>query len=173
MSEHSGAIDRLRALIISRENPSSIAHSARAALAAVVALLVAHLFRLPESYWAPITALAIVQSILGASLPISAQWFAGTAVGAAVGALIGTYFPGNVLVFGMAVFAIGVFCAALGAERSLYRYASITLAIVMLVPRPSSEWVGAAHRFFEVSIGIAVGLAVTALWPERSETSTR
>ena len=166
-------IDRLRALIIATENPSSIAHSARVAVAAVASVLVAHLFRLPESYWAAITALAIVQTILGASLPISAQWFAGTAVGAAVGARVGTYFPGNVLVFGMAAFVIGLFCAALGVERSLYRYASITLAIVMLVPRPSSEWVGAVHRFFEVSIGIAVGLAVTALWPERSENPSR
>jgi hypothetical protein len=25
----------------------------------------------------------------------------------------------------------------------------------------------AVHRFFEASIGIAVGLAVTAIWPER------
>jgi len=28
-------------------------------------------------------------------------------------------------------------------------------------------WVIAAHRFAEVSIGIAVGLIVTALWPEK------
>jgi len=25
----------------------------------------------------------------------------------------------------------------------------------------------ALHRFFEVSVGIAVGLAISALWPER------
>jgi len=37
----------------------------------------------------------------------------------------------------------------------------------LLVPRPNSQWVIAVHRFFEVSIGIAVGLAVITLWPER------
>jgi uncharacterized membrane protein YccC len=162
------AIDRVRTLIVAKENPSSITHSARTAVAAVASLLVAHLFRLPEAYWAAITTLVTMQSTLGASLPISAQRFAGTAVGAAVGALVGTYFPGNVLFFGIAVFVIGLFCAALRVDRTAYRYASITVAMVMLIPRSHSEWVTAVHRFFEVSIGIAVGLAVTTLWPERT-----
>jgi uncharacterized membrane protein YgaE (UPF0421/DUF939 family) len=75
-------------------------------------------------------------------------------------------FPGNILVFGIAVFVIGIFCAAFWVERSAYRYASITLAIVMLVTRSNRAWVIAVHRFLEVSIGIGVGLAITALWPE-------
>src|SRR5208337_4336369 len=154
-------------LIVAKDNPSSLTHSARTAVAAVVSLLVARLFRLPEAYWASITTLIVMQSTLGAALPISAQRLAGTAVGAAVAAVIGTYFPGNVLVFGIAVFAIGLVCAGFRVERSAYRYASITLAIVMLVPRSNSEWVIAVHRFCEVSMGIAVGLAITALWPER------
>src|SRR5271165_4559417 len=161
------AIDQLRRLIIAKENPSSITQSARTAVAAVVSLLVAHLFRLPEAYWAAISTLIVMQSTLGAALPISAQRFAGTAVGAVVAALVGTHFPGNVLVFGIAVFVIGLVCAAFRVERSAYRYASITLAIVMLVPRSNNEWVIAVDRFFEVSIGIAVGLAFTAIWPER------
>jgi uncharacterized membrane protein YccC len=160
------AIDQLRKLIIAKENPSSIQHSVRTAVAAVVSLLVARLFRLPEAYWAAISTLIVMQSTLGAALPISAQRFAGTAVGAAVGAVVGTYFPGNILVFGIAVFVIGILCAAFRVERSAYRYASITLAIVMLVTRSNREWVIAVHRFLEVSIGIAVGLAITALWPE-------
>jgi len=134
------AIDRLRTLIIAKENPSSTTHSARTAVAAVASLLVAHVFRLPEAYWAAIATLVTMPSTLAASLPISAQRFAGTAVGAAVGAFVGTYVPGNVLFFGIAVLVIGLFCAAFRVERSAYRYASITLAIVMLVPRSNSEW---------------------------------
>src|SRR5271157_1315823 len=128
------AIDQLRKLIIATENPSSITHSARTAVAAVISLLVAHLFRLPEAYWAAITTLIVMQSTLGAALPISAQRLAGTAVGAAAGALAGTYFPGNVLLFGIGVFAIGALCAAFRVERSAYRYAGIALAIIMLIP---------------------------------------
>ncbi len=160
-------IGRLRRLIVAKQNPSSITHAGRTAVSAVVSLLVARLFRLPEAYWAPITTLIVMQSTLGAALPISAQRLAGTAVGAAFGALIGTYFPGNVLFFGIGVFLIGILCAAFGVERSAYRYASIALAIVMLITRSSAKWVIAVHRFLEVSIGIAVGLAITALWPER------
>ena len=35
-------------------------------------------------------------------------------------------------------------------ERNAYRYAGVTMAIVMLVPAHSG-WVVALHRFFEVS----------------------
>jgi uncharacterized membrane protein YccC len=163
--------DRFRTLIVAKENPASVTHSARTAVAAVASLLVAHLFHLQEAYWAAITALAVMQSTLGASLPSSAQQLAGTALGAAAGALVSAYFPGNVLFFGLAVFAIGLVCAALRVERSAYRYASATLAIVLLVPRPNSQWVIAVHRFFEVSIGITVGLAVITVWPERKSDS--
>jgi len=74
------------------------------------------------------------------------------------------YFPTNVWAFGVAAFIIGLLCVVLRVERSAYRYASITLAIVMLVPRSTSGRLVAVHRFFEVSIGIAVGLAFFALW---------
>jgi uncharacterized membrane protein YgaE (UPF0421/DUF939 family) len=134
-----------------------------------VAYLIARLIRLPEAYWATVAAMIVMQSTLGAALPVSAQRFAGTAIGALVGAAAGTYFGGNVWAFGAGVFAIGVLCAVLRVERSAYRYASITLAIVMLVPRSASPWVIAIHRFFEVSLGIAVALVVSGLWPERVE----
>lgn len=166
------AIDQLRKLIIAKENPSSITQSARTAVAGVASLLVAHLFRLPEAYWAAISTLIVMQSTLGAALPISAQRFAGTAVGAVVAALVGTYYPLNILAFGAAVFMVGLLCAAFRVERSAYRYASITLAMVMLVAHSNKEWVIALHRFFEVSIGIVVGLVMTALWPEENSTAS-
>jgi uncharacterized membrane protein YccC len=61
---------------------------------------------------------------------------------------------------------VGIVFAPLRLERSSYRYAGMTMAIVMLVPAHSG-WVLALHRFFEVSVGIAVGLVISALWPER------
>ena len=158
--------ERLIRWIRSEENPSTIEHSTRTAVAAVLSLLVARLLRMPEAYWAPIATLVVMQSTLGAALPISAQRFAGTALGAWVGGLVANRYQGNTFAFGMAVFAIGVLCAGVRIERAAYRYASITLAIVMLVARNESAWTAAAHRFIEVSVGIAVGLAVTAAWPE-------
>jgi uncharacterized membrane protein YccC len=160
-------IGPLGKLLVSRKNPSSLVHAARTAVAAIVSYLIARLFRLPEAYWAPISTLIVMQSTLGVALPISVQRFAGTGIGAAVGAVAATWFRGNVWAFGMAVFLVGVFCAVLRVDRSAYRYASITLAIVLLVTRSASGWLIAVHRFFEVSLGIAVGLVLSALWPER------
>jgi uncharacterized membrane protein YccC len=160
-------IEQLSKLIVARENPSSLVNAARTAVAAIVSYLVARLFRLPEAYWASISTLIVMQSTLGAALPVSVQRFAGTAIGAAVGAATVTFFGGSFWTFGIAVFLVGILCAVLRVERSNYRYASITLAIVMLVPRSTSAWLIAIHRFCEVSLGIAVGLMLSAIWPER------
>jgi uncharacterized membrane protein YccC len=157
-------VDRLRKLIIAKENSVSVTHSARTAAIAVISFFVAELLRLPEAYWAAITTLIVVEST--SATPISAQYFVGTAVGAAIGGFAGSYFSGNVFVFGLCILAIGAFLAPLGVERSAFRYAGTTLAIVMLVPSHSG-WLVALHRFFEVSVGIAVGLGITAIWPER------
>lgn len=152
--------------IIGKENPLTVKHSVRTAVAAVVSFFVARWFGLSESYWAAITTLVVMQSTLGASLPISVQRLAGTALGGAVGALAGTYYPGNALVFGACVLLLGIVFAPFHLERNAYRYAGITLAIIMLVPGHSGRII-ALHRFFEVSVGIAVGLALSAVWAER------
>lgn len=147
-------------------NRQSLVHSARTAFAAVISLLVARLFRLPEAYWASISTLVVMQSTLGAALTVSEQRFAGTALGAALAALVGTFFPSSVAVFAIAVVLAGMLCAVLRLNHSGYRFASITLAIVMLIGHSDAAWVVALHRFLEVSVGIAVGLALMALWPE-------
>ena len=158
---------KLLDLIVAQKNPSTVENAARTAVAAVASYLVARLVRLPEAYWASISTIVVMQSTMGAALPVSVQRFAGTAIGAAVGGFALSAVPGNLWVFGIATFLIGVFCAALRIERSAYRYACITLAIVMLVPHNSSPWLIPVHRFFEVSLGIAMGLVISAVWPER------
>jgi uncharacterized membrane protein YccC len=147
-----------------------LVHSARTAIAALASLLVARLFRLPEAYWAPITTLVITQSSLGAALAVSWQRFAGTALGAIVGAIAASYFVPGGLILAAGIFILGLLSAALHADRSAYRFGGITLAIVLLIPKAGSAWRIAFHRFAEVSIGIAVALVLTALWPEREDT---
>jgi uncharacterized membrane protein YgaE (UPF0421/DUF939 family) len=143
-----------------------LVHSTRTAVAAVLSILVARLFRLPEAYWAPVTTLVITQSSLGAALTVSRQRFAGTAIGAALSALVATYFEPRVFVFGVCVFLAGFICFFAHLDRSAYRFAGVTLAIVLLLPRPAPAWKIAFHRFAEVSIGIAVALLLATLWPE-------
>jgi uncharacterized membrane protein YgaE (UPF0421/DUF939 family) len=107
-----------------------------------------------------------MQSTLAATLLLSIERIVATAVGAVTAALLATYFTGNVLLFAVAVFVLGLLCTAFRMEKSAYRYASVTLAIIMLIPRSNPAWIVAVHRFFEVSVGILVALAVTAVWPE-------
>jgi uncharacterized membrane protein YccC len=167
MSGESMESKAIRKFVVASENPMSITHAARTAAGAVASLLIARFFRLPEPYWAPITSIVVMQSTLAVAISISAQRFAGTAVGAAAGALVAIYFPGSTLAFGLMVLAVGIWCAEFHVDRSAYRYAGITLAIVVLIPHAESPWVIAIHRFAEVSLGIAVGLAFMAAWPER------
>ncbi|HXA77537.1 MAG TPA: FUSC family protein [Candidatus Acidoferrales bacterium] len=147
-----------------------IVHAVRTAIAAVASLLIARLFRLPEAYWAAIATMIVMQSTLGAAWSISKDRLAGTALGAAAGALLATYAGQNIAVFGAGVFALGVICAILRVERGAYRYAGITLVIVMLIARTQAPWIVAIHRFIEISVGIGVGLSLTAAWPERQTT---
>jgi uncharacterized membrane protein YgaE (UPF0421/DUF939 family) len=49
----------------------------------------------------------------------------------------------------------------------------VTLAIIVLIPRSHAAWIIALHRFFEVSVGILVALAVVAVWPEHQPESAK
>jgi uncharacterized membrane protein YccC len=149
-----------------RANRIEIIHAARTTVAVVLSVLIARLIRMPESYWAAVTTIIVMQSTLGVAWTISTQRFLGTALGAATGALLATYAAQNVAVFGAGVFALGLIRIVLRIGRNAYRYAGITLAVVMLVARTDPAWVSAIHRFLEISVGIAVGLVFTAVWPE-------
>jgi uncharacterized membrane protein YccC len=108
------------------------------------------------------TAVAAASSVLAA--------FVGTVLGARVGVIVATYFGPQVLVFGTSVFTLGLICAAAHSDRSAYRFAGVTLAIVLLVPRTGPACQVAFHRFAEVCIGIAVALILAVVWPEREAT---
>jgi uncharacterized membrane protein YgaE (UPF0421/DUF939 family) len=147
-----------------------VIHSARTAAATLASLLVARFCRLPEAYWAPITTIVITQSSLGAALEVSWRRFVGTMVGAALGAIAAIYFGPRALVFAACIFVLGILCAALRVDRSAYRFAGVTLGIVLLLPRTNPPWTVAFHRFAEVSVGIGVALVFAYVWPETEET---
>jgi uncharacterized membrane protein YgaE (UPF0421/DUF939 family) len=141
-------------------------HSVRTAVAVLASVLVARLFKLPETYWAPITTIVITQSSLGAAIAVSWQRFMGTAVGAVLGAIVAMWAGQTLLVFAVSMFVLGLLCAVTHLDRSAYRFGGVTLTIVLLIPRHGSPWQVAFHRFAEVSVGIAVALIFALLWPE-------
>ena len=142
----------------------AVVSSTRTVIAATTSFLIARQAGLPEAYWAPIITLVIMQSTLGAALKVSGERFADTILGALRG-LLARSFPRSWWFFGIGVFFLGLVSAILHLQNS-YRFAGITLAIVILIPHATSPWIVALHRAIEVTIGIVVGLVITALWRE-------
>ena len=73
----------------------------------------------------------------------------------------------------LAIILIGLLSIAFRLEKTAYRWASITLAIIVLIPRSARAQTIALRRFVEVSVGIIVALAVVALWPEHQPSAVK
>ncbi len=140
----------------------AILSSLRTAVATLLSMLLARSLKLPEFYWAPISTIVVLLSTIN---PLTLAWqrFVGTALGAVLGAVIATYFPPNWIVYGAGIFLCGVLSSIVRLGTA-YRFAAITLTIVLLVTHDRPPWIVATHRFIEVSLGIAVALVVTAIW---------
>jgi uncharacterized membrane protein YgaE (UPF0421/DUF939 family) len=151
--------------IFSGIHRDSVQDSVRTTVAAVIALLLARLLKMPESYWAPVSAIVIIQSTIP---PRTLGWqrFVGTALGAVLGAALATYFSPSIVVYGLGILLCGLLAFLLRVGGA-YRFAGITLSIVLLIPHTSPPWIIGVHRFLEVSLGIAVALVVSAVWPRR------
>jgi uncharacterized membrane protein YccC len=152
-------------------NLPSITHAVRTAVAATVSVIIARLVQMPEAYWAAIATLVVMQSTLGATLTLSIGRIVATAVGASVGALEANYFGANLVAFAVAIFLVGLLSIASRLEKTAYHYATITLTIIVLIPRSAAPWIIALNRFLEVSVGIIIALAFVALWPEQRRLS--
>ncbi|HXZ33666.1 MAG TPA: FUSC family protein, partial [Terriglobales bacterium] len=152
--------DWARVLGLSRE---AVIHSLRTAVSTVISLVLARSLKLPEFYWAPLSTIVIMLSTVN---PLTLAWqrFVGTALGATLGAVIASFFQPNWIVYGVGILVCGIVSAVLRL-RTAYRFAAIALTIVLLVGHERGPWMVALHRFIEVSLGIAVGLLTTLVWP--------
>ena len=148
------------------ENLPSVWHAVRTAIAATLSILFARLLRMPEACWAVIATLVVMQSPLSSTVSLAVQRIVASALGASLAAIESAYFGANLVAFTLAMFALGLISFAFRLEKVGYSYAGMTLAIIVLIPRPEGPWIAALHRFVEVSVGILVALAVVAVWRE-------
>jgi uncharacterized membrane protein YccC len=148
------------------ENLPSVWHAVRTAVAATLSVSLARLLGMPEAYWAVIATLGVMQSPLSSTVSLAVQRIVASALGASLGAIESAYFGANVVAFALTIFVLGLISFSFRLERVGYSYAGMTLAIIVLIPRPEPPWIAALHRFAEVSLGILVALAVVAFWRE-------
>ena len=147
-----------------------ITQAAKTSLAAALALALAGWVQLPEPYWAAISAIMVMQSDIAVLQSTSLNRLAGTAIGALVGACAVSFWGLNGWSFPLAVFCSSLICAVIGRWET-YRFAGVTVAIVMLVTHHGTPWIVGLHRFLEVSFGIIVAFVITFLsqkWVNRS-----
>jgi uncharacterized membrane protein YccC len=163
-----------QALKAAAARKTEIRHAIRVSAAVGAAYALATLLRLPQGYWAVLTAIIVVQSSLGATITASIERFSGTLVGALVGAaaaLLHTIWPE----FGGLILCVTVaLLAFLVAIRPELKVATIT-AVIMLIGGTTthmSPLVAAALRVSEITVGSLVGVAATLLiFPARAHAS--
>jgi uncharacterized membrane protein YgaE (UPF0421/DUF939 family) len=139
-------------------------HAVKIGIAGVVALYAAELLKLPQAYWAAISAFVVMGANVHATVQASSGRLIGTAIGAVAGAVFVVLWGSHLWSFGLAATLTALVCAVLRLDQS-YRLACVTVAIVMLVHSPESPWKVGLHRFLEVALGIVVALLIAALPP--------
>ncbi|MEE3622719.1 FUSC family protein [Nitrospirillum sp. BR 11752] len=135
----------------------------RVTVAGVAALAMARLVNLPQSYWAVITAIMVMQTSIGGSLKAALDRFAGTLAGAAWGALVASVGLRDSPLHLCLTLAVALAPLAwLAARHPVFKLAPVTATIVLLTSASStqSSLALAMDRVFEIVIGNIVGLAV-------------
>ena len=142
-------------------------------VASAVSLLAGEICRLPEVYWAVITTVVVMQSTLGTAWSNSRQRLIGTVLGGITGPALGLSFEPGLLQFMAGMLLMGLLCATFRLKISAYRFAGVTLAIVLLPAHAEPMCMVALHRFIEVAFGILAAMAVMAIWPEPEDAALR
>jgi uncharacterized membrane protein YccC len=136
----------------------------RALTAASLSFLIAETLALPQSYWAVITALIIIQGSLGGTLAAAIDRILGTVAGAALGVAAalarGFWQVPEIVLLVLAVAPVSL----LAAIRPSFRIAPVTAAIVVLASSGRVSPIEAAFdRVVEIALGTAIGIAVSIL----------
>lgn len=141
--------------------------AAKTGIAAIASLYFARLLRMPESYWAAISAIIVMYSDVGKTVSVSWHRLIGTAIGVSIGGAFAAVFGPRIWAFGVAVTLTMLVCTLLGFAEAA-RIAGVAVAIVMLIGHSGAPWMAALHRFLEVSFGIVIAVVISALvWPSK------
>jgi len=140
--------------------------AARVTVAAVLALALAQLARMPLPLWAVLTAVIVTQISVGKSLRATVDYVLGTIGGAVYGGALSVLIPHSSDAALLALLAASVApLALLAAMRPNLTAAPITAIIVLLVPTftHTTALASALDRVLEVALGGTTGFVVSLL----------
>lgn len=148
-------------------HPSEFRLGLRILIAGMAAFFVTDVvLGLPQSYWAVLTAVIVMQASLGGAVKASIDRIVGTVAGALWGVIVALIVPhgGSWLLAATVGLALAPL-ALLVAFKPAYRVAPVTAIIVLLGSgaQEAGPIVPALHRVLEIGIGSLVGLAVALL----------
>jgi uncharacterized membrane protein YccC len=152
--------------VLLRQHRVHLALSVRVTIAALAALALAQLLRLPLPLWAVLTAVIVTQMSVGRSLIATFDYLVGTLGGAIYGGAIGVLIPHASEIALLAVLALAVTPLALiAAINPRFSVAPITAIIVLLIPTMThtTPLASALDRVIEVALGGVTGLVISFL----------
>lgn len=154
-------------------DPLRVRRAAQSALACVLALVLALIYRLPHGYWALVTIVVLTQPNVGASVSKGVLRLIGTLVGAVLGVMLLQLVQQPVPF--LLLLSVVITSTAYFGAGSVAPYAFAMLGITAIIVAMSGfldPTLGvsiAVQRSAEVALGIAIALFVTiVVWPIRA-----
>jgi hypothetical protein len=145
----------------------------RMAVAATLAMAAVELLRLPSGFWAPLSALAVLQGQIGASFVAARNYVIANVTGVLLGALIVATLGKQLLVAGAGIFLVAALATAMRLPPAS---ASVACGIipVLVLSVSGDPWRYGGHRILDILIGMASAIAVSfLLFPVRAVVQLR
>jgi uncharacterized membrane protein YccC len=138
-----------------------------------MAMACVKLMGLPSGFWAPLSALGVLQAQIGASLAASRNYLIASAIGVVVGASIVSVFGDNVLIAGVGIFFIVLITIAMRLPPAGAAIAAGVVPVMVLAVT-GSAWRYGMYRLIDIAIGLCSAIIVSLLlWPSRAVTQLR
>jgi uncharacterized membrane protein YccC len=145
----------------------------RMAVAATIAMTAVELLGFPSGFWAPLSALAVLQGQIGASLVASRNYIIASVTGVLLGALLVSVFGDHLLVAGFGIFVIATLATLMRLPPVGASVAAGVVPVLVLLA-PSSPWRYGAYRIADILLGLASAILVSlVLWPTRAVVELR